>query len=39
VSSSNWRSWATELNELGVEMIRCLWAKTDLYELKAKVLP
>src|SRR5262249_55274060 len=31
VSLSNWRSWATELNELGVEMVRCPWAKTDLY--------
>src|SRR5713226_6052959 len=30
-SSSSWRSWATSSNELGAEMDRCPWAKTDLY--------
>src|SRR6266404_409765 len=30
-SSPSWRSWATESNELGAEMNRCPWAKTDLY--------
>src|SRR5438105_184400 len=34
-SVSGWlpsrRSWATESNELGAEMDRCPWAKTDLY--------
>src|SRR5216684_2830263 len=26
-----WKAWDTESNELGAEMDRCPWAKTDLY--------
>ena len=31
MSDPSWRSWATSSNELGAEMDRCPWAKTDLY--------
>ena len=27
----SWKVWATESNELGAEMVRCPWAKTDLF--------
>src|ERR1700677_1556725 len=30
-SSPSGRSWATSSNELGAELDRCPWAKTDLY--------